>query len=340
VISRRPTREANTATLTTALLIGLVLAFAWSIGAHYTGACMGMAYGSGSIGLRPALIVMGVLALAGAALASHRVEVTVGLHLIASRQVTPVTALLIIAVAFALTTLYTAVRVPTSTIQILVFSVAGVALGAGIAVHWATVLRLAVLWVVAPPTAGLLGYVLTRALDRVMRAPVPAPAAGRPAAALGPWPALLVAVGAAASFTMGGNDVANATGALVMTHTFNVWAAGLLGGVGLLVGVLTWGRPLLQTVAFDIVRVDLPMATAAQLVQALVVLAAVSVGLFTSMNQALVGAMTGAGLARGAERIRWATVRNIVTGWLVGPPSGMLLGGVLAHTAQIVHLIH
>jgi len=326
--------------LSTGLLVVLALAFAWSIGAHYTGACMGMAYGSGSIGLKPALVLMGVLALAGAALASHRVEVTVGLHLIASRQVTTVTALLIIAVAFTLTTLYTAFRVPTSTIQILVFSVAGVALEAGIAVHWATVLRLAGLWVVAPPAAGFLGFVLTRVLDRVIRTPVPAPVAGRPRNTLGPWPNLLVAVGAAASFTMGANDVSNATGALVMTRVFNVWTAGFLGGVGLLIGVVTWGRPLLQTVAFDLVHVDLPMATAAQLVQAVVVLAAVSAGLFTSMNQALVGAMMGAGLARGAERVRWTTVRNIVTGWMVGPPSGMLLGGLLAHAARMVHLIH
>ena len=33
------------------LLVVLVVAFAWSMGAHYTGACMGMPYGSGSIKL-------------------------------------------------------------------------------------------------------------------------------------------------------------------------------------------------------------------------------------------------------------------------------------------------
>ena len=80
-------------------------------------------------------------------------------------------------------------------------------------------------------------------------------------------------VGALASFTMGSNDVANATGSLVGTGTFSPLTAGLLGGLGLAVGVLPWGRPLLQKVAFDIVTVDRPMATAAQLVQATVVLA-------------------------------------------------------------------
>lgn len=43
----------------------------------------------------------------------------------------------------------------------------------------------------------------------------------------------------------------------------------------------------------------MPMATAAQSVQALVVLTAV----FTSMNQALIGAMAGTGFARRRETI-------------------------------------
>jgi PiT family inorganic phosphate transporter len=319
-------------------LVLVALAFAWSIGAHYTGACMGMPYASGSIGLRPALVTMAVLALAGAAIASHRVEVTVGLDLVDARRVTLAGAAVTLVVAFGLTTAYTALRLPTSTIQILVFSVAGTALGSGIPVDWTTVGRLAGVWVLAPPLALALGYTLTRALDRIVRDRPrgPGPAANAAAgerARLGRWPVLLVLVGAAASFTMGGNDVANATGMLVMTRLFNVWTAGVLGGIGLLVGVLTWGRPLLRAVAFDIVRVDLPMATAAQLVQALVVLLAVSLGFFTSMNQALVGAMTGAGLARGQERIRWPAVAQIVRGWLFGPPSGLVFGFVCAHLA-------
>lgn len=115
-----------------------------------------------------------------------------------------------------------------------------------------------------------------------------------------------------------------------MTHLFNVWTAGLIGGAGLLVGVLTWGQPLLKKVAFDVVRVDLSMASAAQLVQALVVLVAVSLGLFTSMNQALVGAMAGAGLARGRHTIQWPSIWNIIKGWMVGPPSGFALAFLIA----------
>jgi PiT family inorganic phosphate transporter len=115
-----------------------------------------------------------------------------------------------------------------------------------------------------------------------------------------------------------------------MTGLFGLMVAGLIGGLGLAVGVLTWGRPLLQRVAFNIVRLDPRMAISSQLAQAGVILAYVSFGYFTSMNQALVGSMIGAGLARGQKTVLWKAVRGIVTGWGVGPLSGAALGFAVA----------
>ncbi|HVS84742.1 MAG TPA: inorganic phosphate transporter [Gaiellaceae bacterium] len=302
----------------TALLIALALGFAWSMGAHYTGATMGMPHALGAISARRALLLMAPLTFAGAALASHAVEKRVGSGLTHDRL--SVTAqVVVIGVAFATTTAFNGARVPTSTIQILVFSVAGVALATRAGVRWSEIGKLAIVWLSAPLAATALGFALTRALDRIPLG-----------AATG---AALVVVGAAASFAMGANDVANASGALVGTGTLGPLAAGALGGAGLAVGVLVSGKPLLRRVAFEIVQVDRPMATAAQLVQAAVVLAAVAFGFFTSMNQALVGAMAGAGLARGRHTVRVATLLAIVRGWLLGPAAALAAGyafGLLA----------
>jgi PiT family inorganic phosphate transporter len=306
------------------LLVVVVLAFAWSMGAHYTGACMGMPYASRSVRLWPALIAMGVLTFLGATFASHRVEMTVGHDIVNASRVTPVAALVIVAAAFLLTSVYTYLRIPTSTIQILVFCVVGTGLAAGIPIRWATILHLAVLWVLAPPVACGLGYVFTHVIDRLV------PMAKQDTTGRGILPTLLVVVGGAASFTMGGNDVSNATGVFLMTHLFGVLAAGFIGGLGLTLGVLTWGKPLLKKVAFDIVRVDLAMASAAQFVQALVVFTAVTLGYFTSMNQALVGAMAGTGFARGRQTVQWPAVYGILKGWAVGPVSGLVLAYLIA----------
>ena len=83
--------------------------------------------------------------------------------------------------------------------------------------------------------------------------------------------------------------------------------------------------------AFEIVELDLPMASAAQLVQGVVVLTAVlGLGDFTSMNQALVGARAGAGLARGRETVQWSTLIAILKGWVFGSLSGLALAYLFA----------
>lgn len=326
---------------------------------------MGMPHALGAVSARRALLIMAPLTLVGATFASHGVEHTVGHGLLARGGLSVAGLVVVLGVAFGLTSLFNRVRIPTSTIQILVFSVIGAGLAAGVGVQWTHIAELAGIWVSAPVVAAGLGFLLTRLLDLVPAVrvesrdtgpvepsepgrpstaptPPPAPTPGPPVPTSAPgaagggtgWlAASLVLVGALASFAMGGNDVANATGSLVGTHTLGPMAAGLVGGLGLAAGVLTWGRPLLTRVAFDIVSVDRPMATAAQLVQAAVVLCAVGFGFFTSMNQALVGAMTGAGIARGRHSVHAATLLGILRGWVVGPGAGIALAYGLTRLA-------
>jgi PiT family inorganic phosphate transporter len=334
----------------TVLLVVLAVAFAWSMGAHYTGACMGMPHALGAVKAWQALVLMAPLAWLGATVASHGVEHTVADRLTARPLGTPA-EIIAVGVAFALTTAFTQLKIPTSTIQILVFAVAGAALGARVRVTWPTIGILALVWAAAPLVAASLGFGLTRILDRVpaLRAERPGrplPSAGRATApgnanwavrhagaVLG---SALVVVGAAASFVMGSNDVANATGSLVATRTFSPLTAGLVGGGGLALGVITWGRPLLGRVAFDIVKLDRPMATAAQAVQAIVVISAVSFGFFTSMNQALIGAMAGAGAARGRHSIDRPVLAGIIKGWVIGPGAGIAAGYLVARAVTVL----
>lgn len=291
----------------TALLVGLAFAFAWSIGSHYTGACMGMPYALGAISARKALLLMAPLALLGAWLASGKVATTVGRKLIDATP-TRLGEVVVVAVAFAVTAVYNRIRIPTSTIQILVGAVAGTAVAASVGVHWHTIGTLALIWVAAPPAAAAVGFLGGRTLGSVRRV-----GAG------------LVLVGCLASFAMGANDVALASGALVGPGVIGARDAGLLCGCAIALGILVTGRGLLDRVAFDIVEVDRVTATTAQLVQALVILVAVSFGYFTSMNQALVGAMAGAGSARGRHAVQTRNLVGIVRGWLTGPPTAFVL---------------
>jgi inorganic phosphate transporter, PiT family len=317
------------------LLVAAALAFAWSIGAHYTGACMGMSYAAGAVPRDRALLFMAALTAVGAAVASGKVVGNIGLDLLAASELTVAAAAVVILVAFGLTTAYNVLRVPTSTIQIFVFSLIGVALALGIPVHWSNLGALVGVWVVAPVAALGLGFALTKLLSR-RRVTEPTPSTSSAAGAGTALLPVLLAMGLAASFAMGANDVANATAVFVSTGLTTVLVAGVVGGVALAVGVLTWGGRLLSTVAFDIVHLDRRMAVAAQGAQAAVILAAVVlVGAFTSMNQALIGGMAGAGLARGERTIEWPVLRGILLGWAVGPVSGLAAG--IGATLLLVH---
>ncbi len=366
-------------------MIIVALAFAWNLGVHYTGAVMGMPFAARAIALWPALLLIGALIILGATFASGRVETTVGRHIINDHYVQTPDAIVIILAAGALTMLYNYWKIPTSTIQILVFCVVGVGLAGGIPIYWKTIGQLAIVWVIAPVAAFGLGYLFTRLLDLAIPPAVahaqaeaqialatpqaqtqsrwgwfarwfpgvalaqrPTPAvrvamkntpgvAGRVALVmLRALPALLVAVGVFASFVLGANDVSNATGAFILTHLFSLMVAGLLGGVAMAVGTLTWGRRILHTVAFDVVKMDITMASAAQGVQALVVLIAVTQGYFTSMNQALIGAMAGTGLARGRETVQRKQIIGILRGWVIGPLSGLALAFALEFITRLI----
>ena len=313
----------------TVVLVVAALAFAWSIGAHYTGACMGMVYASGAISRDRALVAMAILTVVGAALASGKVVGNIGLNLVDASSLSVATAAAVVLTAFALTTAYNYAKIPTSTIQIFVFSLIGVALGDHIPVRWENIEGLVGIWVAAPIGALGVGYLITRLLTRRPRAQgatVSVELGGSQSAQL------LVFMALAASFAMGANDVANATAVFVATGLTDVLLAGVIGGIALAVGVVTWGGRLLSTVASDIVTVDRPMAIAAQSAQAAVILTSVvALGAFTSMNQALIGGMAGAGLARGQRTIHWPVLRGILLGWAVGPLSGLLAGvGVIS----------
>ena len=68
------------------------------------------------------------------------------------------------------------------------------------------------------------------------------------------------------------------------------------------------------------------------------ILVSVAFGFFTSMNQALVGAMVGAGVARRASTVLWKPIRSILVGWSVGPVSGISLGFGLVWTLTQLHV--
>lgn len=150
--------------------------------------------------------------------------------------------------------------------------------------------------------------------------------------------AVLMAMTACAmAFAHGSNDVALAVGPLTIIHslvmhshqTFNAnnypaWII-LLGCVGVVTGLLMYGRKVIETVGSAITALTPSRAFAATLSAATTVVVATSTGIPVSATQTLVGAVLGVGLARGIGALNLIVIRNIFMSWILTLPAASIL---------------
>lgn len=149
---------------------------------------------------------------------------------------------------------------------------------------------------------------------------------------------LLMALTACAMvFAHGANDVSVAVGPItVITGLMKenaqmmveshlpMWIT-LLGVIGVILGLLMYGRKVIQTVGNGITTLTPSRAFAATLAAALAVVAATSTGIPVSATQTLVGAVLGVGLARGIGALNLIVIRNIFMSWIITLPASCLL---------------
>lgn len=150
--------------------------------------------------------------------------------------------------------------------------------------------------------------------------------------------AVLMAMTACAmAFAHGSNDVALAVGPLSIVHSlvlhanqpldvtsYPSWII-LLGCVGVISGLLMYGRKVIETVGSSITALTPSRAFAATLAAATTVVVATSLGIPVSATQTLVGAVLGVGLARGIGALNLIVIRNIFTSWILTLPAASLL---------------
>jgi phosphate/sulfate permease len=305
------------------LTVGMVLSglfFGWTIGSHYTGATMGMAYGAGVI-KKPmtALLLIAFFAILGATLESHNVVATVGTGIIPGEFMTPLGAMVMMFTAALVTAANTWMKWPVSTSQLACFSVVGAALGMGAPINWSTtIVFLFITWIGTPIASALLGFVLTRLTDVTM--------AGRSEAHTKILRWGLLAGCCYAAYTLGANNTGNAVGVFYGLKLATQVKAGFIGGICLAVGAMTWGRRILEKVGKGIVDVDLNMGVGAKLAQSITAHTAAILGYPTSMNQALIGGVAGAAGARGLKTLNRRALAEIVFSWFFTP----VLAGVVS----------
>ncbi|MGB5258704.1 MAG: inorganic phosphate transporter, partial [Woeseiaceae bacterium] len=147
---------------------------------------------------------------------------------------------------------------------------------------------------------------------------------------------LMVVTACGMAFAHGSNDVANAigpvaavvgiatSGEIASQSALPVWVL-MLGGIGIVIGLATFGRHVIATVGEKITQLTPSRGFAAELAAATTIVIASGTGIPISTTHTLVGAVLGVGMARGIEAIDLRVVGRIFVSWVVTIPAGAIL---------------
>ena len=158
---------------------------------------------------------------------------------------------------------------------------------------------------------------------------------------------LMIFTASAMAFAHGSNDVANAVGpmAAVISTASNMagsaiiaqdspvpgWVL-LIGAIGIVVGLATYGYKVIATVGKRITELTPSRGFSAEIAAASTVVLASFTGIPVSTTHTLVGAVLGVGFARGIGAIDMRVVGNIFMSWVITLPAGGILAILFYYT--------
>ena len=158
---------------------------------------------------------------------------------------------------------------------------------------------------------------------------------------------LMVVTACGMAFAHGSNDVANAIGpvaavisiaqegAVGQKSPVSIWIL-LLGGLGIVIGLATFGRHVIATVGTKITHLTPSRGFAAELGAATTIVVASGTGIPISTTHTLVGAILGVGMARGISAIDLSVVGRIFLSWIITIPIGAILAIVFFYILKAI----
>jgi len=238
-----------------------------------------------------------VFSFIGAMLQGGEVMKTIGKGIV--RQDLDYTAVLIALVCSGFfVTLATFYRIPTSTSQAIVGGVLGIGLAVRAEIDYSKLITIAESWLICPILVMTLSFCLYHLLNFILRRIRLSQLLVQNA--LG-WLAVLSACYVA--YSMGANNAGNAVGPIANLGIFPPKFLLAIGGIAIGIGAITYGKKVADTVGKGITPLDIPGAFIAQLSSAFGMHLFSMYGIPVSTSSAIVGAVVGVGLVRGAKSI-------------------------------------
>jgi PiT family inorganic phosphate transporter len=281
----------------------------WSLGANDASNVFGTAVSSKMIRFWTAAVLAALFVVLGAVVSGQAgIETLQGLTVLTLKQA------VIVSIAAALTvSIMTMLGLPVSTSQAVVGAIIGIGMlnrqlnpgGLG---------KVLVCWFTTPIGAAIISVVLYHLIRRIYnRLNINLFQSDMLIRAC------LIIAGSYGAYTLGANNVANVTAVFVSAELLSVFYAALIGGLSIAAGILTYSRPVMETVGRKLVRLDPFSSLIVVLSLAVTMHVYTFIGVPVSSSQAVIGCVLGIGLVKGVNTVSTRTLRNILSGWFLTP---------------------
>lgn len=310
----------------------------WSLGANDAANVFGTAVGTKMVRFKTAALITSLFLILGAVVSGAGTTETLS----TLGAVNAMAGSFMVAASAAFTVFWMSkLKVPVSTSQAIVGGIIGWNFYAGSATDYQTLTEIVSTWILCPILAGVFAVILfmafrmyfNKAKIHLIRIDL--------YTRLG-----LLLVGAFGAYSLGANNIANVMGVFVSVSPFkDLDILGLftlsgtqqlffLGGLAIAVGVYTYSRKVMETVGASLFRLSPESALVVVLSHALVLFLFASQGLEqwltshglpaiplvpVSSTQAVIGAIIGIGILKGAKTINYGLLGEIAMGWVITP---------------------
>ncbi|WP_094226657.1 inorganic phosphate transporter [Methanolobus psychrotolerans] len=327
------------------LLVAAGLYMAWNIGANDLANAMGTSVGSGALSIKQVIIIAGICEFAGAVFFGKRVTSTIAKGIVPVDSISAIDPHLvavgmlaaILAAGFWIT-LATFYNLPVSTTHSIVGAVLGFGLMAaykGIIgfeeISWSVLGKIVGSWLVSPLLGALLAYIIFSFIRYFILQK-----ADDPYSIEKKFVFLQTMTACYIAFAHGSNDVANAIGPLyaglnalgMAGLNIPIWVM-VLGGLGMVVGLATWGHRVIETIGTRITELTPTRGFSAEFATASVVVLHSYSSLPISTTHTLVGSVIGVGLAGGLAAVDLSVIGKIAVSWIVTVPVAALTSALI-----------
>ncbi|MFH2084095.1 MAG: inorganic phosphate transporter, partial [Candidatus Omnitrophota bacterium] len=188
----------------------------------------------------------------------------------------------------------------------------GAGLAAGSAVDYSKVMKSVYCWIVTPIGAAiftvifyhLLSFIWAKRIKNIMMLN---------------WTIRIasIVIGCYGAYSLGANNLANVVGIYVESGMISSFNAQILGGLAIVFGVVTYSKNVMSTVGSGITVLDPFSALVTILSGSLILHIFAQMGVPVSSSQAVVGAVLGVGLVKGAKTVSYGKIALIFAGWVV-----------------------